>query len=616
MARRGLARRRSLRVSPRFGVARYRRRPAYRPGRRWCSAWAWSPGWRRPGRLPRVLGDARRRRTRCTPRCSIDEVDQRAPDHGHVDELDGRAAGCFQVGADPAERARGRGHRSRVGSWSAAVVLALAAPMYLPAARAERRRSGVPYTERMAVRPIPLDGCSPGRSSPSTPWRRRSCCLAVCWKPERRRPGAADRGGGLPRRDDPASHASVAATPRNAVMFGPAGHLYVYFVYGMHFCANMVCLDEGDAGAVLLRAGEVTSGLDGRGAAAHRPRDHELASGPARLASLLGLARELNGVDVTDPESPVRVLAGPPGRPGVVRTGPRVGVAAAPTPLALLDRGFRRGQPVPPRRRRAAQLVRPGGESAGRWGRIEGGHDILDELDLARSDRAVHRPRRAAARLDAGPLTLYCGLRPDRAQPARRAPGAAAHAAPVPAGRAPPDRAGRRRHRPDRRPARGRRAHDEHAGRRSPMGRPDPRPARAVRRLRRLADRRADRQQPGLDRRAVPLEFLRDVGKHFSVNVMLARDTVKRRLDATACRTPSSATCCCRAKTTCTCSASTAAAADRRLRPVGQHHRRGRPDPPGRRRHVHALTTPLVTDSEGRSSASPPAAATSGSTRT
>jgi DNA-3-methyladenine glycosylase len=130
--------------------------------------------------------------------------------------------------------------------------------------------------------------------------------------------------------DDPASHSFRGPTPRNAVMFGPPGHLYVYFVYGMHFCANITCLDDGDAGAVLLRAGEVVS--DPGVARARRPtarRDADLARGPARLASLLGLGREHNGVDVTDASSPVRVLAGPPIDPDLVRTGPRVGVAAA-----------------------------------------------------------------------------------------------------------------------------------------------------------------------------------------------------------------------------------------------------------------------------------------------
>jgi DNA-3-methyladenine glycosylase len=130
--------------------------------------------------------------------------------------------------------------------------------------------------------------------------------------------------------DDPASHSYRGRTPRNAVMFGPAGHLYVYFVYGMHFCANVTCLQEGEAGAVLLRAGRVVS--DPGIARVRRPtarRDADLARGPARLASLLGLGREHNGVDVTSPDSPVRVVAGEPVPAERIRTGPRVGVAAA-----------------------------------------------------------------------------------------------------------------------------------------------------------------------------------------------------------------------------------------------------------------------------------------------
>lgn len=130
--------------------------------------------------------------------------------------------------------------------------------------------------------------------------------------------------------DDPASHSYRGRTPRNAVMFGPPGHLYVYFVYGMHFCANVSCLDDGEAGAVLLRAGEVVSDLTvahARRPTARRPAD--LARGPARLASLLGLTRERNGVDVTDAASPVRVLAGPPVPASRIVAGPRVGVASA-----------------------------------------------------------------------------------------------------------------------------------------------------------------------------------------------------------------------------------------------------------------------------------------------
>jgi DNA-3-methyladenine glycosylase len=130
--------------------------------------------------------------------------------------------------------------------------------------------------------------------------------------------------------DDPAAHSFRGRTARNAVMFGPPGHLYVYFVYGMHFCVNVTCLTDGEPGAVLLRAGEVTS--DVGAAFARRPtarRAADLARGPARLAALLGLTREHNGLDVTDASSPVRVLAGPPVDPSSVCTGPRVGVAAA-----------------------------------------------------------------------------------------------------------------------------------------------------------------------------------------------------------------------------------------------------------------------------------------------
>lgn len=128
--------------------------------------------------------------------------------------------------------------------------------------------------------------------------------------------------------DDPGSHCYRGRTARNAVMWGPAGHLYVYFVYGMHFCANVVCLTDGVAGAVLLRAGELLS--DPGPAHLRRPtargRDVDLARGPARLCSLLGLHREHDGADVLSPSSPVRLEDGP--RPAEIVTGPRVGVAA------------------------------------------------------------------------------------------------------------------------------------------------------------------------------------------------------------------------------------------------------------------------------------------------
>ncbi|SHG16261.1 DNA-3-methyladenine glycosylase [Streptoalloteichus hindustanus] len=135
----------------------------------------------------------------------------------------------------------------------------------------------------------------------------------------------AYRGG-----DDPASHSYRGRTPRNDVMWGPAGHLYVYFVYGLHFCANVVCLTDGEPGAVLLRAGEVVEGLDL--ARERRPgarNDAELAKGPARLTTVLGLGRDHNGADVTDAASAVRLLPGDPVPDEEIRTGPRVGVATA-----------------------------------------------------------------------------------------------------------------------------------------------------------------------------------------------------------------------------------------------------------------------------------------------
>jgi DNA-3-methyladenine glycosylase len=129
---------------------------------------------------------------------------------------------------------------------------------------------------------------------------------------------------------DPASHAFRGRTARNAVMFGPAGFLYVYFVYGMHWCCNVVCGTEGEPSAVLLRAGRVVAGEEL--ARARRPAARsttELARGPARLASTLGLVGTDTGADLLDPASPIRLLAGSRVPDAAVRHGPRVGVAAA-----------------------------------------------------------------------------------------------------------------------------------------------------------------------------------------------------------------------------------------------------------------------------------------------
>ena len=163
-------------------------------------------------------------------------------------------------------------------------------------------------------------------------------------------------------RSDPASHAYRGKTKRNAAMFGPPGHAYVYFTYGMHFCVNMVCLGEqGSASAVLLRAGAIIAGEDlararrtrgpvpegpvSEGRARIAPR--ELARGPARLCQALGIDRALDGADVCVAGAPLRMLSGagnparsavlargdetliPPGTPRRIATGPRVGVSSA-----------------------------------------------------------------------------------------------------------------------------------------------------------------------------------------------------------------------------------------------------------------------------------------------
>jgi DNA-3-methyladenine glycosylase len=162
---------------------------------------------------------------------------------------------------------------------------------------------------------------------------------------------------------DPASHAYRGRTARNAVMFGPPGHAYVYFTYGMHFCVNLVCQPAGTASAVLLRAGEVIAGpglARSRRPAVSGASSRDLARGPARLCQALAIDRRLDGADVCDPASELRVssldvrdvadVGGMPDARGVpdaesagglggragaavrpeggcrVRTGPRVGV--------------------------------------------------------------------------------------------------------------------------------------------------------------------------------------------------------------------------------------------------------------------------------------------------
>jgi DNA-3-methyladenine glycosylase len=128
--------------------------------------------------------------------------------------------------------------------------------------------------------------------------------------------------------DDPGSHAYRGPTPRTRVMFGPPGHLYAYFSYGMHVCANVVTGREGTASAVLLRAGEVVDGVDLARERRATTRERDLARGPANLCRALGIGLDLDGTDLS--RGPVRLVLAAAPDPGRVSTGPRVGLRGAP----------------------------------------------------------------------------------------------------------------------------------------------------------------------------------------------------------------------------------------------------------------------------------------------
>lgn len=130
--------------------------------------------------------------------------------------------------------------------------------------------------------------------------------------------------------EDPGSHGYRGETPRTRTMFGRAGHLYVYFTYGMHWCANAVCGEAGESSAVLLRAAAPLEGHDrmraNRGAAARRDRD--LCSGPAKLCQAFGIDRAFDGADLVTGDLGVRILddgSPPPEAPVVSR---RIGLSA------------------------------------------------------------------------------------------------------------------------------------------------------------------------------------------------------------------------------------------------------------------------------------------------
>jgi DNA-3-methyladenine glycosylase len=162
-------------------------------------------------------------------------------------------------------------------------------------------------------------------------------------------------------RIDSASHSYRGQTRRNAVMFGPPGYCYVYFTYGMHFCANLVCGPGDTPTAVLLRAGRIVAGEEL--ARSRRPssrRDTDLASGPARLCLALGIDMAQNGVDVCTDGSELLVTSTIASYERKICHGPRVGISSAadlpwrywidgdPTVSRYRAHVPRRGKPVTP----------------------------------------------------------------------------------------------------------------------------------------------------------------------------------------------------------------------------------------------------------------------------
>lgn len=139
--------------------------------------------------------------------------------------------------------------------------------------------------------------------------------------------------------DDLAAHSARGITDRTRVIFGPPGHAYVYLIYGMYECLNLVAEPEGVPGCVLIRALEPVAGIDEmRGRRPNVKKSQDLASGPGKLTRALGISRELNGADVTK-EPLVVSEAANPGKLQILTT-PRIGISkCADWPLRFLIEG-------------------------------------------------------------------------------------------------------------------------------------------------------------------------------------------------------------------------------------------------------------------------------------
>lgn len=145
--------------------------------------------------------------------------------------------------------------------------------------------------------------------------------------------------------DDPAAHASIGRTPRNAVLFGPPGHAYVYFIYGNHYCLNVSCLPDGTPGGILFRALEPLAGIDQMFKLRGIAQDSDLrrlTSGPGRLAAAFGITRERdNGKDLTSAGSDLYIADDGTPHSRVLITK-RIGIAkAADLPLRYIVAGNR-----------------------------------------------------------------------------------------------------------------------------------------------------------------------------------------------------------------------------------------------------------------------------------
>jgi DNA-3-methyladenine glycosylase len=145
--------------------------------------------------------------------------------------------------------------------------------------------------------------------------------------------------------DDPAAHAFSGKTPRNAIIFGPPGYAYVYFIYGNHYCLNVSCLPEGTPGGILFRALEPLRGLEEMFKLRGAPADSDLrrlTSGPGRMAAAFGITRERdNGKDLTDRRSDLYIADDGSAPPKITITK-RIGITkAADMPLRYIVAGNR-----------------------------------------------------------------------------------------------------------------------------------------------------------------------------------------------------------------------------------------------------------------------------------